>query len=134
MIFRIYKVYLVNSGSMSPSVPVGSLVFVKKEKPTDYKVGDVVTFITPDAHRSIVTHRISNLFTNAFGLLMMQTKGDANTNGDPWETDIGSVIGKVKFQINWIGYYFVLTKTRSGFLVFVLCSFVWWVLPEFKKY
>ena len=50
-----YKVFTVMSGSMSPAIHAGSLIFVKPL--SDYNVGDVITRRTKDP-KVTVTHRI----------------------------------------------------------------------------
>src|SRR6266498_1989012 len=62
------KALVVRSGSMEPTLPVGSLIVAKKQ--SHYQVGDVITF---KQGNSFVTHRINNIENGAF-----QTKGDAN--------------------------------------------------------
>ena len=49
--------YAVLSGSMEPSYPVGSLIYVKKMQPADVRVGDVITFVVND-ELLVATHRV----------------------------------------------------------------------------
>lgn len=71
-----YQLYKVQSGSMSPTLPIGSIILSKK--PSDasaLKVGDIVTF---SQNGIIVTHRIIEI-VNDNGI-KYRTKGDNPSN------------------------------------------------------
>ena len=52
-------IYGVLTGSMEPTYPVGSLIYVKKVDPEELRVRDVITYsLTPN---TVVTHRIVEL-------------------------------------------------------------------------
>ena len=48
---------LVQSGSMEPEYPVGSMIYVKSTEGASLAEGDVATFYLPD-EETLVTHRI----------------------------------------------------------------------------
>ena len=78
-----YQLYVVETGSMIPTLPVGSSILVRalgaNENP---KVGDVVTYNHLSA---AVTHRIIAIVTGDDGVTRYQTKGDNPENSeDPW--------------------------------------------------
>ncbi len=68
-----YKIYVVHTGSMIPTIPPKSAVIVKEGV---YHVGQVISFHTVNG---IVTHRLVK--RNADGTLV--TKGDGNRTVDP---------------------------------------------------
>ncbi len=55
-LFHIYPM-IVQSGSMEPSYPEGSIIYVKKADADKFLEGDTVTFYLPD-EETLVTHRI----------------------------------------------------------------------------
>ncbi|HUW24243.1 MAG TPA: signal peptidase I [Patescibacteria group bacterium] len=116
------KAFTVQSGSMSPKVSTGSLVFVAPQK--EYKVGDVITFKTEaekeeENPKYTTTHRIIKFEEREEGKVFI-TKGDANDAQDWMGVNPGLVIGRVIFHIPLIGYPVSFAKTRDGFVVLVV--------------
>ncbi|MDR7301156.1 signal peptidase I [Haloactinomyces albus] len=97
----------VLSGSMSPTIPAGSVVVTKSVEPASLRAGDVITFSTrgPDSlgnpHR--VTHRIVAVHGKE-GELSFTTRGDANDVVDAQPVAADDVIGKVWFDLPWLGW------------------------------
>ena len=90
---------VVQTGSMEPAIPTGSLILIQNTK--NYKVGDIVTYL--DKRNIAVTHRIVAVNGD-----MITTQGDANNAKDrPFEAD--QIIGKVQFTIPSIGRILVPT-------------------------
>ena len=113
-----YKVHIIQSGSMAPTLPVGSVIISQSLPPEQYQVGDIVTFMAANKPRVLVTHRIAALSISTGGTKVFQTKGDANTNGDLWINSLGSITGKTVAVIPWLGYPLIWLKTVIGFWVF----------------
>lgn len=86
--------YAVASGSMSPTIRPGSVVYVAEADA--YAVGDVITFSRDGA---TVTHRVTDA-TDA-GLV---TAGDANPAPDPRRVRPSQIRGKVLFSLPLYGY------------------------------
>ncbi len=108
-----YRPLLVLTGSMEPSVPVGSLVVIRDVDPDTVKVGDVVTyrltsrlgFDTEGYDTPYLTHRVESIESDASGLRFI-TQGDANTAPDPLEVSPTQLLGRV-----------VLVSSLAGSLV-----------------
>lgn len=95
-----YKAFVIETGSMSPSVPKGSIAYVKEyEFFDDYAVDDIVTF--RDNSGNSFTHRIVEIKEKNHTFV---TKGDANADVDPSPADGNYAVGKVEFAIPLIGY------------------------------
>lgn len=116
------KLYVVQSGSMEPSIHVGSVVLVKAQ--TDYRVGDIVTFAPSviEASKSsakTTTHRIveANKVDN---LTKYTTKGDANKVSDLTLIVKEQILGKVVFPIIVLGSLISFTKTLPGLIAIVI--------------
>ncbi|MCL4390477.1 MAG: signal peptidase I [Patescibacteria group bacterium] len=119
--FKI-RVFSVQSGSMSPAIPTGSVVIVRPE--TDYKKGDVVTFKYSQDRESknpkeTVTHRIVEVKIIDSKVSYM-TEGDANKSADPTPVDKDLVIGKVVLSIPLIGYPVGFARTLPGLILLII--------------
>ena len=72
----------VVSGSMQPTLPLGSLVVVVPRDADAVRVGDVITFSPPGDVRT-VTHRVVDVQGTGTEV-SLHTRGDANPVADPW--------------------------------------------------
>ncbi len=77
----------VMSDSMSPVFKKNDIIIIQEQN--EYKVGDIVTYITDDGN--IVTHRIIEENENGF-----YTKGDNNNAKDEALIYPNNIIGKFK--------------------------------------
>ena len=95
-----YELYTVISGSMEPEIPVGSLVFVKYEFPSEIKEKDVIAFYGGKDSNAIVTHRVveNRQFMGDF-----ITKGDANDENDMNPVEYDNLIGRVEYSVPYVG-------------------------------
>lgn len=74
-----YRLYNIETESMHPTFPVGTIILARSPKnPDSLKVGDVVTFINLDGDR--VTHRIVRVSNTTEGKVAYRTKGDNPAN------------------------------------------------------
>ena len=94
-----FKTYIVQSGSMEPEIPTGSLVYVDTNVDTaSLAVGDVIAF---DHGKIDITHRIAEIDPGTGEFI---TKGDANGSNDPDSVAPSQVIGKTVLAIPSLGY------------------------------
>lgn len=129
--------YVVMSESMTPAIPLGSIVLVEeKATPAAYEEGDVITF--EKGGESIpTTHRIISVQETDQGRSFV-TKGDANEDPDaepvPQQRVIGSVmsVGGHLFVIPYAGHVVLFVNSQYGFytlvalpLVLLLADTVW---------
>lgn len=112
------KWFVVQSGSMEPSIMTGDIIFVASND--NYKIGDVVTFT--DAEERTVTHRITEIIS----FNVYSTKGDANRAQDFSQVKKTQIIGKVVFVLPKLGNFVNFSKSFYGivFLVFIPSAFV----------
>jgi signal peptidase I len=87
---------VVTSGSMSPGMPAGSLLFVREVPDTAVRVGDVITFDAPGA-AGRVTHRVIERIERG-GRPYFRTQGDANEQPDNWYVAAAGAGGEGRFQ------------------------------------
>ncbi|MHB1330627.1 MAG: signal peptidase I [Minisyncoccota bacterium] len=110
------SVKIVQSGSMEPSIKVGSIVVVRPT--TDYNTGDVITFGEDTQKEVPTTHRIVDERIVG-GEVLYSTKGDANDDVDPQEVSKDEVIGKVIFSIPILGYILDFARKPVGFVLLI---------------
>lgn len=113
-----YRVYIVHTGSMSPTIPSRSAVIVRVG---DYRVGSPVSFLEQGG---IVTHRLVSI--DAAGTVT--TKGDANTTADPWTLKRSAIIGGVIASPPEVGYWLMYLKNPFGLASILLSVLVCWQL------
>lgn len=133
-----YQMYVVMSGSMSPAVETGSLVFVKPLDADEIKVQDIIVYRSTVDKNSTTTHRVvtkgwedETVFT---------TKGDANQVRDPLPVGAHQLIGKVVFSVPYAGYLLYFAGPQKGkitllgiLLIFVSVELAKTLLGERKK-
>src|SRR5690554_624427 len=105
-----HRVYVVDSGSMSPTIKLDSMIIVKEMKVNEISTGDIITYYGHD-RSSRVTHRVVDISSSENSII---TKGDANNANDPMPLDPSKLIGKVTFTIPFIGKVFRFLNTRLG--------------------
>lgn len=96
--------FLIQSGSMEPDYPTGSIVYVGKADASELKIGDVITFQLGSGAKA--THRIIDIIPDQTdpNILRFKTKGDANEHPDHGLVESNKIIGRVLFHIPYLGY------------------------------
>jgi signal peptidase len=125
-----YKPAAVYSGSMVPTLRVGSLTVDRSVPSASVRVGDVITFADPYVHGRLVTHRVVRIFHTAHGPAY-RTKGDANDARDPWTIRLPGQVGRVAFSIPYVGYalwYLHTREVRTGLILFSALLLLSWLL------
>lgn len=104
---------IVLSGSMEPTLKVGSIVYYHKVDEDKLKVGDIITYKLND---NFISHRISKIENNYF-----TTKGDANEVNDKNKITYNNIVGKVSlFCIPFLGYYVNYFKNNLHILIILI--------------
>jgi signal peptidase len=118
--FLPYQALIVRSGSMSPTIPTGSIVFYTKIESAKVKVGDVIAFSKPGDPTEKVTHRVYQIGHGATGEYFI-TKGDANGTVDDWRVPAVGTGWIARFHVPAIGYALVdLQSTLARLLLLVI--------------
>jgi signal peptidase len=107
-----FKPVAVYSGSMRPTLGVGSLAVDRVVPASSVHAGDVITFNDPYVKGRLVTHRIAKIVPTKHGLAY-RTKGDANAARDPWAIQLNDRVGRVAFDIPLAGYVLWYAHTRE---------------------
>ena len=114
-----YQSLVVRSGSMSPHIPVGSLVLYHRAAATQIKVGDVIVFAKPGRPDEKVTHRVYRIGEGPNGRYF-ETKGDANGAPDAWRI-AATGTGWVAFaHVPEVGYVLGYLQTGSARMLLIV--------------
>jgi signal peptidase I len=115
-----YQALVVRSGSMSPTIRTGSIVFYKKMNADKVKVGDIIVFDKPGQTNEKVTHRVYKISNGPTGRYFT-TKGDANGTPDSWRVPAVGTGWVSAFHIPAIGYALAaLQSTLARLLLLVI--------------
>lgn len=110
-----YQPMTMITGSMQPTIPVGSLVVSHSVAPDTLEVGDVISFQKPIGAPGLDTHRIVSIKSEG-RKRFYQTKGDSNTIVDPWVTtfDAGMEAHRVVFHVPYLGNALLFARSSVG--------------------
>ncbi len=127
--FAGMKVLSVQSGSMSPTIPTGNLVFVT---PSDsYEVNDIITFRS-SGERELITHRIVSADPQS-AEPQFQTQGDANDVADSYTVPQRGIVGKVRLSLPLLGYVISFAKQPLGLTLLIIIPGTIIIYEELKK-
>ena len=105
--------FVVQSGSMNPTIKTGSISFINKRvKYENIKENDIIAYNSTIGDK--VTHRVISITDKGF-----ETKGDANSDSDGVTTTKENYIGKNIFSIPKAGYVVKATQTPKGKIIVV---------------
>jgi signal peptidase len=126
MVFNITLI-MFKTGSMSPTIPTGSLAVVRQIPAQDAKVGDVVTVDRPGLLP--VTHRIVSTHAGEHGTTVLTLKGDANPTADPAPYTVRTV-RLVMWSVPGLAYFVVWLSNPIvlGALTLAVAALIVWVL------
>lgn len=122
------RTFVVQSGSMEPAIPTGSIVFVKDVPAERIEEGDVITF-SKGRNTVTTTHRVTQKYYNGESI-RFTTKGDANEEPDPEPVYRPQLVGVVVFTIPYLGYITAFASTRLGWIVLVVLPVTLWIGSE----
>ena len=104
-----YTYFVVATGSMSGTIEVNDIIFVKITK--DAKVNDIITFKNKDG--SLITHRLVSKNGDKY-----ITKGDVNNVSDE-EINKSQMVGRV---VNVVSPSFIIKSIAIFLIVFILLA------------
>ena len=129
------QTYVVVTGSMEPSIPVGSLVYAKPVEPETLQVGDVIVFYSTNAASNgtaqdgaiPITHRVIENHIDKGEII---TKGDANESVDMFPAAYINVVGKMLAHVPKLGYLASPLSSLQGKIAMVMVIFAGFLLTE----
>lgn len=119
-----FRFYVVTTGSMHPTIPVGSICLVNRNVPyNDIVIGDIISFSIGE--NMLVTHRAIRI--DADGIT---TKGDANHTEDAARVTEANYAGKTVWSAPKLGYAVTFLKSKTGVMI-IVTIFILLMLPTF---
>lgn len=120
-----YMMFRVVTGSMEPTIHVGSLLITREVDISAVALNDIVCFRTQEAEiwGKVVTHRVVDLVSMADGSTVLMTKGDANLVSDSYYVGRDNLIGKVVWYTgddSALASVFAFFTNEIGFLACIV--------------
>lgn len=119
-----YSLFRVVTGSMEPTIPVGSLLVCQQTDIGSIAEGDVVCFQSVDTGRfgKVITHRVADVIEQN-GETALVTKGDANPVTDGTVVTARNLLGRVVWYShkgNLGAVILGILGSKMGFLICIL--------------
>lgn len=127
------QLFQILSGSMEPTLPVHSVIYVKDCDPAALQSGDIITFRFDSGSDLVETHRVVSVDTVSNSIV---TKGDANETNDQTQVRFDSVVGTVIFHLPLLGLLSQFIHSSQGIAVCVVIFasvLLMWVLADRLK-
>jgi signal peptidase I len=122
-----FKYFVMDSDSMAPSIPSGSIVVVKQK--AEYEIGEVISFYAKVLkEEKIVAHRITALGGNTY-----ITAGDQNEAADAVPVIPSLIIGKVVSTIKYLGAAILVMKNENTRWLTVVFPVILVIINELWK-
>lgn len=120
-----FMLFRVITGSMEPTIPVGSLLLTRQVDIESIQLEDIICFRTEvsEIWGKIVTHRVVDVFRSEFGGALLATKGDANLAVDGYLVDQTNYVGKVIWHTgdgSVLANILSLLTSKIGFLACIV--------------
>ncbi|WP_231913182.1 signal peptidase I, partial [Rhodococcus sp. 852002-51564_SCH6189132-a] len=118
---------MFKTGSMSPTIPAGSLAVVQTISAEEIAVGDIVTVDRPG--QLPVTHRVIAVHPQLPGEALIEMQGDANPTPDPGLYRVREVrqvlwsIPGAAYVVVWLSNPYVLGSITLAAAALVLWAF-----------
>lgn len=133
---KIFGHYLmfVETGSMEPTLPIGTILLVKDSRIQDIKIDDIVSFhstitLGGVTHDVIITHRVVDIRSDQTGTHLI-TKGDANELEDDIPVNQNILVGKTILYITFLSFLKDFFGNTSLILFIVVLIVLTLVLVE----
>lgn len=116
------KSYYVESGSMAPAIPEGSMAYIEPVEIGEIVAGKDVLLFSNEAKTKSFMHRVMSVdYENE----KIYTKGDASELADMLPTSFSNCQGRVRFSIPFWGYVAQAVNSVWGKAVIALVYIVW---------
>lgn len=104
--------YVIRSGSMVPTYGVGDVVLVEQVPASQLRPGDVASLSHYEEFGEGLTHRIVEV-TPDDGVLVFETRGDANGTSETWAARPDQPVGRVIASVPHIGSPTTMARTSE---------------------
>ncbi len=121
--FAGYSFFRVTTGSMEPTLPIGTLILTRETDIDSIELDDVVSFYSKEQYMQgkIITHRVIDREVSADGSVLLTTRGDANSSADVYFVDRDNLIGKLVWSSKDDSVIASIVAFLSGKIGFFTC-------------
>jgi signal peptidase len=98
-----WKFQPIETGSMAPRYPAGSLAIVEPVDAADVRPGMTIVFEDPFVRGRLVAHRVVKRLAGSSPA--WATKGDANAEADPAPVHASAIQGRVRWAVPRLGRF-----------------------------
>ena len=119
-----WRLLAVESGSMAPTYPVGSLTVVTPSDSADLVAGSSIVFVSQNGSGALVSHRVVRRVETADGLAF-ETRGDANPAADALLVPVRDVRGSVTYAVPRAGTVLSFLSRAPVVASLILAPAVW---------
>jgi signal peptidase len=88
---------------MEPALMTGDAIVTQVVRPSDLRVGEVVTFVDTTRGSVLVTHRVTEVRHDA-GMYTFATRGDKNTGEERWTVPGDGSVGRLALRVPQLGF------------------------------
>jgi len=115
-----WRVDIVQTGSMAPTIPEGSVAVIAPVAGRAVQEGDVVRFrqAGPEGGR-LVLHRVVAVVENEGGRRSFTTQGDANRTPDPRPITESAITGRMVFHVPKLGSVLLALREPTGLVLLI---------------
>ncbi len=114
--------YYVETGSMAPAIPQGSMAYIEPVAIDEIAEGIDVLLFSNQAQTKAFMHRVLAVDEET---QLIYTKGDANKTADLMPTSFSLCCGRVRLSVPYWGYIAAAINSVWGKAVIVLFYVVW---------
>lgn len=119
-----WRLLVVESGSMAPTYPVGSLTVVTPADSADLVAGSSIVFVSQNGSGDLVSHRVVKRVQTPDGLAF-ETRGDANPAADPLLVPVRDVRGSVEYAVPRAGTVLTFLAHTPVIASLILAPMAW---------
>ena len=144
-----YSFFRVSTGSMEPTLPVGTLIMTEETDIGDVEIDDIVSFYSKETYMQgrIITHRVVAKDVGSDGRVYLTTRGDANSAADVHFVDSENLIGRLKwssedgnvfadilaFVSSSFGFFSCIALPAIVIAIFIFKRCIYTMMTEMKK-
>ena len=109
----LYRTVTALSGSMEPTFYPGDVLILTRERTSQIRLGQIITYQIPVFNHPVESHRVVTVSRSSDGHTVIQTKGDANQVADGWKAQLdGNYVWQTRVVVPKVGW--VLVELRQG--------------------
>ncbi|HET7689126.1 MAG TPA: signal peptidase I [Nocardioidaceae bacterium] len=127
-----WRLLVVESGSMAPTYPVGSLAVVTSTDAGALVAGRSIVFESQNGSGAWVSHRVVRRVETAEGLFF-ETRGDANPAADPLLVPARDVRGTVEYAVPRAGHVLGFLSRQPVTASLVVAPALWLAISAAQR-